>query len=1312
MLKRLSILTATVAILACGVILLQLHCSKSRGMPAFLPTSTTINNELTNKIIDPSHTGIPTKTAPPLTSTLKPVEDHFAGIKPIAQRMLKPTIAGLQQRERLILSGGKYPIARVVDSLSTNPSTSQQTLFNQLAMVGDHVMVHLKNGHELDNLKSLVKQHGLSIRKKMKSPGCFLVSIEPATLDSVSNLTNILAAADCIDIAEPDYFVHIAETTPNDPSYSILWGMTKIEMPKVWDMTVGSNQAVVAVFDTGTDLDHADLIDNIWINPLEIAGNNIDDDDNGYTDDIYGWDFYTDENDPSDVYGHGSHVAGTIGAVGNNSLGVAGVNWNIKIMTIKFFGYNGTTLEGFSSDAMDGMYYVITHKTRGVPIRVTNHSWGGPGFSSLLKDSFEIAGSQGIMHAIAAGNNGDLNNDTHPQYPASFDLSNIVTVANTTSSDGLNSGSHYGLTSVDIGAPGTGIYSIQNGGGYKYMSGTSMASPHTAGVAALMFAYMPHLSWQNVLNSMLAGVDPISSLTGKCVTGGRLTAYGAFEGITPYIDHEPLDNTTSVTTDHIIDALIKPSIPFIDTNKVFVLWNTTGDTNSFSTNIMQHVAGDLFRGTIPGQSQGTEIYYMISVATKTGLTATDPTTAPATLHSFDVTYPVDITIYGLPGEYGTVDPSYGNNTAPWGSTVTATASLYTQPTNNNRFRCDGWYGGGDAPPTGTSNSVSFVITRTCAIAWNWIEQHALTQTSLYAINTVTWWDHNTKANSVIAPLFVESDGTNYAFVCWNIDGQRYPGPTNTAVNPISNLTMNNAKLATATYLPENQDNDLDGLPDWWEMYNFANLDSGENDDPDMDGFVNSAELADNSDPRDAASIPSGPVIEHTPLDDPMQSLSPWSITATVTDSSGVESVQLAWQRNSQPWTNIAMTDGGNNVYSSEIPSPHALNDNYTYYIQARDGAMNTSTTAWHTFSIAYPQITIIPESLSVELEPKTSTIIPITITNSGNATLIWQIQTNWNDSVSDNPNGWTHSGQNDLWHTTQLEVHSDSYAWYCGNDYLGSYENMIDATLSTPPITLGANPTFSFWHWAQFEYDGRVGFEEHYWDGAVVDVSTNEGVSFSRISPIGGYPHKITPNAASPFPDNTPCLGGTGGWEQVTFDLEDYAGTTVQVRFRFGSDEYSIDRGWFIDDIKFAWESAWINLSTTSGSVEAASSAELPVEINSTGLQLGQYNNSILLTCNDPTQPTLNIPVMLHVAENNDAHIAMDPNNPDAFIISWQADTSHTYSLMGTTNLNTDNWTGIPEYTNLPGINGVMSYTGSIDSISTQFYRVDELPSP
>ena len=1283
------------------------------SVPADIPG---VPNTATSGVASAAVATVPA-ASPQVADEVLALKDRYTGVRAIEQRIGAADSRGFITRERLMRVSSKYPILRVEDRLKIDAAGGEVLLVNQLVMVGDHVMVRLREGYGEDALESFAKRSGFSIRKKMKYPGCYLVAVEPATLDSVSNLTNALAASACVDIAEPDYVVTVAETTPNDPSYSSLWGMRKIDMPKVWDMSVGSDESIVAVFDTGTDLDHADLVNNLWHNSAEIPGNDIDDDDNGYVDDVYGWDFYAEDNDPNDVYGHGSHVAGTIGAEGNNAVGVAGVNWNVKIMTIKFFGRNPAgVLEGFASDAADGMYYVITQKMRGIPVRVTNHSWGGPGFSYILRDAMDIAGGQGIMHVAAAGNNGSLNNDTDPQYPASYTLDSILSIANTTQSDGLNSSSHYGATSVDIGAPGTSIYSISMGGGYKYMSGTSMSSPHVAGVAGLMFAYMPELSRQQVRQAILDGVDPLPALSGKCVTGGRLNAYGAFEGVGPYIEHEPLDNTTDVGSDHIVEAFIKPSVPLIDTNSVFVLWNSNGDTNSFSTNLMQHVSNDLFRAAIPAQTQGTIIYYMIKAVTKTGLIATDPANAPAALHSFDVTYPVDMLVFGDPGGYGTVDPEYGKQTRPWGSTVTASADLYAEESAGHRYRCSGWLGGGNVPALGTSNSVSFLINRTSAIMWQWTGQYSLTQTSFdtNAVDSLTWWDESSAAETITAPSTVSINGTNYAFVCWNVDGARFPDATNAAVNPASGLVMSSARQAEASYLPDDQDSDLDGLPDWWEMFYFAELGSGPTNDPDGDGCSNQAEFADRSNPRDPTSVPSGPQVEHTPLEDPMGRLSPWQVSAAVTDAAGVASVQLYWQRESQSWSNVSMTAVGGDIYRAEIPSPHTIGNSFAYYIQAVDSAANTNSTAVQTFHVAYPLIAAVPQSLSLTLVSPAADSVPLVLTNSGNAELVWQLRTNWSDSVSSDEGDWTHSGEHsydDAWHISSQETYSAPYAWYCGDDIQETYANSMDARLVTPAVMLGANPSFSFRQWFRSEYDGRSGFEDYFWDGAVVDISTNDGVSFERIVPAGGYPYKITPNDDSPFPDHTPCLAGTGGWETVSFDLDQYAGETVKIRFRFGSDMYSVERGWFVDDILFSWESSWITLGTSSGTVAESSSAILPVSVDSAGLVLGEYNNTISLICNDPARPELSVPVTLYVVAADDSvYIAMDENNPNSFIISWQANTSHSYSLVTNTNLNNDSWLGIPGYTNMPGINGTMSYTGNVDGASSKFYRVDEEP--
>jgi len=248
---------------------------------------------------------------------------------------------------------------------------------------------------------------------------------------------------------------------PNDPKFAKLWGMSKIKAPQAWETNVGSPGVVVAVLDTGVDYRHEDLAANMWRNPGEIAGNNIDDDNNGFIDDVYGYDFAADrfgnqDSDPMDIDSHGTHVAGTIGAVGNNGKGVCGVSWQVRVMALKAFWPD---LHIFDSDCIEAIEYAVKMKREyGVNLVAINASFGGGGEDQLQKDAIAEAGNQGIAFVCAAGNEGG-DNDAAPFYPAGYDLPSIVAVAATDEDDLLATFSNYGANSVDLAAPGVGILS-------------------------------------------------------------------------------------------------------------------------------------------------------------------------------------------------------------------------------------------------------------------------------------------------------------------------------------------------------------------------------------------------------------------------------------------------------------------------------------------------------------------------------------------------------------------------------------------------------------------------------------------------------------------------------------------------------------------------------------------------------------------------------------------------------------------------------------------------------------------------------------
>ena len=400
----------------------------------------------------------------------------------------------------------------------------------------------------------------ISLFSDKTEPIIYVLDLENPSRENVIDTIEKLKAMPNIEYAEPNYNVY-EFSEPNDTYYqngkqAVL---DLIGAKKLWDFDIDCSDVAVGVMDSGIQTNHEDLIDNIWVNTGEIVGDGIDNDGNGYIDDIYGWNFGDSNGDVSYVSNHGVHVAGIVSAVTDNSKGVASVARNAKIASIKIFNSSGKSTLSY---IIEGINYAKKND-----INIINCSFGGAGWGStsvsIVKSAIEAVPD--IFFVIAAGNiatsTPQPDNDQTAVYPSQLtkDLDNVISVANTTSSDELSSTSHYGATSVDIAAPGTVIYSTIPTSSYGTMSGTSMATPMVASAVAVMRAVNPNILAKEIKETLCSSSDKLSALTGKVISGGRLNAYNAVKAIMPTAT--PTATPTTVPTPTATPTATPTTVP-------------------------------------------------------------------------------------------------------------------------------------------------------------------------------------------------------------------------------------------------------------------------------------------------------------------------------------------------------------------------------------------------------------------------------------------------------------------------------------------------------------------------------------------------------------------------------------------------------------------------------------------------------------------------------------------------------------------------------------------------------------------------------
>jgi thermitase len=420
-------------------------------------------------------------------------------------------------------------------AIGTTANTQLRT--PDIETVPGQYVVQLKNEHSFYGVQALESKLAARFVDQVRDD---IIVIERDPSEDRNKAIRELEKSGMVEIAEPNYIFR-AIRKPNDPDYSQLWGLSNtggadkdgsrgmvgmdIGAEKAWAITTGKKEVIVAVIDTGVDFTHPDLVNQAWINEAEAKGvTGVDDDGNGYVDDINGFNFVANNGNSHDDNGHGTHCAGTIGAEGDNGIGVVGVAWNVRIMAVKF-------LDRAGSGTLDGAIKAVDYARKN-GAHISSNSWGGGGSSALLKRAVEETRDAGQIFVAAAGNSA-MDNDRFATQPAGLGVENIVSVAALDNRGGLASFSNFGARTVHVAAPGVNVLSTVPAGAYDTYSGTSMAAPHVSGVAALMLSQNPNMTYQEVKERLISSSRGINTLSGRVVSGGIVDAYYALTGLTP-----------------------------------------------------------------------------------------------------------------------------------------------------------------------------------------------------------------------------------------------------------------------------------------------------------------------------------------------------------------------------------------------------------------------------------------------------------------------------------------------------------------------------------------------------------------------------------------------------------------------------------------------------------------------------------------------------------------------------------------------------------------------------------------------------------
>ncbi len=1204
------------------------------------------------------------KTAPPVENvreSVTPVESLESSTRTVSVErdrrqapLLQPEDVPLAEyqdgtqvvRVRVVRRAGKYPLIRREEVVERG--ADGQPVVTVREMVADHLLVSLAPGQGAEAIAQAI---GGEVRRVMPGGRLALIAFPYQAHTDYGLYRGRLAAQPGVAVAEPDFIVR-SIGTPNDSGFANLWGMNNtgqtggtpdadIDAPEAWNLSTGSKAVLVGVIDTGIDRNHVDLAANMWSNPGETgldalgnpkATNGIDDDGNGYIDDWRGWDFVNEDNDPTDDHYHGTHCAGTIGGVGGNGQGVAGVCWNVSMVGLKFLSSTGS---GAISDAVEAQLYANS-----IGCDLTSNSWGGGGYSQAMKDAIDAASVQGRLFVAAAGNS-TSNNDTVVNYPSNYNSPNVIAVAATTHLDGLASFSNYGATTVHLGAPGDTVYSCQPGNLYQNLSGTSMATPHVAGACALLKSANPLLTGPQIKAVLLAQVDPVSALAGKTVTGGRLNIHRALLSVSgPVLVQDALVVTEAGNGDGLVNPGEAADLAISLANQGSQA--TTG-VSAVLTSADPYVTipqatvtyGDL----LPGQTQGGSTSYRVAIApgcptprtiTLT-LTATGGVGGPWTI-PVAITCVTSAQLQGQVRRLGTGSPIPGATVAWTGATVgtrttdnlgqfaatvpagtyqvTATATglksgtptTVSLPGAGSLILTLGTPSMAVSPTAVTltaampSASVQIANAGDAALAWQATIAGSATMSGLWhptsyrtASGTGSSWYYGIDATRTF------NTGTA------NSGGLVFQGVTVPVAQPTLTFASWRQTEGGSTYDRSDVQVSTDGGLTWVALM-AATPTSGS--------------------PRDGVEIQAqtvGPTA-WTGLFQEIDNTATWHpVSVNLAAYAGqtvairfwfdtVDSVANAYEGwyvddivlGSTPltaWMTVSATQGTVNpaasgtftVAANVAEAPNGTSSGVvTVSGDVPGGASQPVTVTLTKTAVVGPKIAVAPSGLALTTPVGSTTTGALTVTNPGDQPL--------NFTVTTTGGGATASG---LWHQTTYRTLGGSPVWWYGDEVKKTYDTgasnsgaLVYQGVSVPAGT----PALTWQQWRQTESAGIT------WDKSLVQVSTN-GTTWTTLLQV---------------------VDNDSVWKNATVSLAAYVGQTVSLRFFFdtvdsGANAYE---GWYVGDVRVAGSllgTSWLTASPASGTVAPGASATLTVQAAMAGLPAGSYAGQVMVASNATT---------------------------------------------------------------------------------------------